>query len=336
VVAATVVRPAEPAISPPTQSFTTTVGDSVTATFTVANGGGSATGPLTAVISAGAPDFAVVANDCGVPLPPLGVCKILVTFTPSTAGAQSGILTVVDTTPGSMPVTATLAGTGIYSSPTLIIRPGTSDFGTVLTGATKTTAFTFSNNSGWDTDVVSLATSDPQFTIGSDLCSGHPLLANSRCTFTVTFVPAPPAGLKQAIVRATQASDGALLASASLSGTAALAECSPWLAMTPSTLDFQTTAAGTPVGPLRIVVAHRGCGTSQPLSVSKQDSTSSVGGASQFTFTSTCVGAILTPDDTCQVDVTFAPTKIGSFAAVLTVSNGSLISSSATVIGEAK
>jgi len=180
------------------------------------------------------------------------------------------------------------------------------------------------------------ASSDPEFTIGSDLCSGRPLAAKSRCTFNVTFTPAPPAGLKEAIVNATQTSDGAILASAAVSGTVALADCGVLrLAMTPTWLDFSTTGVGTPVGPSRLVVTNTGACASQALSVWMSDSTSSTGGASQFTYTSSCAAA-LAPAGSCQIDVTFAPTKVGSFAAVVNVSDNGVAWVLATVVGEPK
>ena len=330
-VAANVVTPSTLAVNPSSQPFTAIVGQPVTWTFNVSNSGGSPTGTLAATISAGAPDFAIASNDCVVALPALGVCKITVTFTPTAVGAKNGTLTVTDATPGSTPATATLTGTGIQDR-LVTITPATSDFGTVKIPAVKTTAFTMANNGGTATDIVALAASDPEFSIGSDLCSGRPLAAKAQCTFSVTFTPAGVNGLRQAMVNATQPSDGAILASAAVSGTVQIADTQPKLVFTPPTLDFGTTGVGVSVGPKTFTVTNTGGTATGALSVVKNDSTSSVGGASQFTYTTTCTAA-LAPNASCQLVVTFAPTISRSASAVLTVSDNSVASAYGTVTG---
>jgi hypothetical protein len=318
-VAANVVTPSTLAINPSTQIFTSIVGQPVTWTFNVSNSGGSPTGTLAATISAGGPDFAITSNDCVVALPSLGVCKIQVTFTPVAAGPKNGTLTVADATPGSLPATATLTGTGIADKQ-VVITPATSDFGSVKIPAVKTTAFTMTNNGGTATDIVALAASDATFVIASDLCSGRPLAAKGSCTFAVTFTPAGAAGLKQAMVNATQPSDGAILASAAVSGTVVAADSVAKLVFSPPTLDFGTTGVGVSVGPYTFTVTNTGGTATGALSVVKNDSTSSVGGASQFSYTSTCTGA-LAAGASCQLVVTFTPTIDRSASAVLTVSD---------------
>ena len=331
VVIATVVTPAETAISPLSQTFTARVGESVTWTFNVTNSGGSPTGTLTAAISAGASDFSIASNDCLVPLASLSVCKIQVTFAPSAVGAKNGTLTVADATPGSTPATATLAGNGIESAPSAIIAPASTDFGTVQIPLVKTTAFTLTNNSGSATGTLTLTSSDPEFTIGNDLCTGRPLAAKSQCIFDVTFAPEPPMGLKKATVNASQTSDGAILASATVSGTVQAEGPAP-LWTSPPYLDFGTTSVGVPVGPKIFTITNTGNTASGALAVIRGDSTSSVGGASQFTYTTTCTAA-LAPNGTCQVVVTYAPTIEGSASAVFTVSDGTVSAPNRTTTG---
>lgn len=330
-VAATVVTPSALAIGPSPQIFTAIVGQPVTFAFNVSNSGGSPTGTLAASISAGGPDFAIASNDCVVALPPLGVCKISVTFTPTAAGAKAGTLTVTDATPGSLPAVAVLTGTGIADK-LVVITPATSDFGSVQIPAVKTTAFTMTNNGGTATDIVALAASDAAFTVGSDLCSGRPLAAKGQCTFAVTFTPAGVAGLKQAMVNATQPADGAILASAAVTGTVVAAPTPPKLVFSPPTLDFGTTGVGVSVGPKVFTLTNEGGTPTGTLSVVKNDSTSSVGGASQFTYTTTCTGA-LAPAASCELVVTFSPTITRAASAVINVSDNNIASAFGTVTG---
>ena len=200
-----------------------------------------------------------------------------------------------------------------------------------LIPASKAIAFTVNNTGGTATDILTLAVTDAEFTVTSDTCTGRPLASGGQCTFTVSFAPTGPAGVKQALVNAAQAS-GTLIATAQLKGTAVVGTGRLKLVMTPPTLDFGTTGVGTPVGSLRFTVTNTSSTTTGSLSVANEDSGSSVGGASQFTFTTTC-SAALAPADSCQIDVTFAPTTAGTFAAVFTISDGTN-STYATVIGQ--
>jgi hypothetical protein len=240
-------------------------------------------------------------------------------------------LTVTDGAAGSTPATATLTGTAIAAA-ALAITPSSADFGAVKIPASKTTTFTMQNTGGTATDVLTVAVTDAEFTVTSDLCTGLPLAANARCTFTLTFTPSGPAGVRQALVNAAQAS-GTPLASAQVTGTVVAATLLQKLSMTPPMLDFGTTTVGAPVGPTRFTVTSTSGTVTGPLAVAMNDSASSPGGASQFTFTTTC-SAALPPADSCQIDVTFAPTTAGTSSAIFYVSDGTN-STYATVTGQA-
>ena len=85
---------------------TTSAYQSVTLTNT-----GNETMAISGISTSG--DFAQ-ANDCGSALAPGAHCTIHVTFTPTTAGARTGTLTVSDNAPGS-PHSIPLSGTGVIS-----------------------------------------------------------------------------------------------------------------------------------------------------------------------------------------------------------------------------
>jgi hypothetical protein len=238
---------------------------------------------------------------------------------------------VTDSTPGSMPATATLTGTGIVSATT--ITPTSNDFGTVLIGQYEAAAFTLANGGTSATDVIALATTDPQFIIDADLCSGRPLGVGGQCTFSVTFAPAS-VGVIQAMLDATQTSDGAVLTSAALNGTGRPISSGPELTVAPSNLDFGATIVGVPVGPLVFTVTNTGSLSTGALAIMKTDGPSSIGGASQFTFASSTCTTALVPSASCQVAVTFAPTVAGTAAAVITITDG-VAAASGTAVGVA-
>lgn len=328
-VAAVVVTPAALTINPPTAAFTASVGGTYVATFNVSNSGGSPTGNLSATISAGATDFAITSNDCVVPLASLAICKIQVTFKPASVGAKTGTLTVADATVGTVPATAALTGTAIAAT-NLVITPATSDFGTVDSTATKTTNFTIKNTGGTASDAIVIGGGSTEFIVDAALCNNLPLAPNASCAFTVTFKPAS-AGAKTAAIIATV--NGVASATAQVTGTGKVTGL-PVLTVDPPTLDFGTIGVDTTKGPLSLTVKNTGGSATGVLSVVKKDSTSSVGGASQFTFTSPdCNGATLDAGESCTVAVTYSPTIIGSASAVLTISDGSVSSANGTVIG---
>jgi len=325
-VTATVVTPSSLTISPTKQDFTTKVGQPFPWTFNVTNNGGAKTGTLSAAVTGAG--FAITQNSCPASLGALAACTIQVTFNPAAAGAVTGTLTVTDATPGSTPAVATLTGSGVSSA--VAITPTPKDLGTVVVGATPATApFTMSNTGTSATAIIALAASDPQFTVVNDLCSGHALAAQAQCTFSVTFAPTS-AGPKQATINATQTADGAVLATANLTGTGQDALKPAHLTISPPTLDFGTTGVGVPVGPKVFTVVNDGGTATGALTTLKNDSTSSVGGASQFNITGNDCNKVLAPNATCQVAVTFAPTITRSASAVIVVSDGVVSTSSTT------
>ena len=329
----TVVTPASLAIGPNPGSFSAVVGATSTAiAFNLANSGGSNSGSLTTALSGvNASDFAITDNKCVVPLGPLSVCAIQVVFKPATVGTKIATLTVTDATAGSTPVSATLNGTAI-GTPAVAIT-GAGNLGTVTVGqAGPASTYTITNSGGSATGALAVAAGDAEFAIGSDLCSGLPLAAGKTCTLTVAFSPTS-AGVKSAVLNAS--SGGAVLGTLQIQGTGAAVVAPPGppvLTMTPPTLDFGTIGVGIVSATQAFTVTNTGATASGVLSVVKNDSTSSVGGGSQFSYTTTCQAA-LAPAATCQVVVTFSPTIALSASATITVTDGTVSSTSHTVIG---
>ena len=326
----TVVTPPSLALNPTQGMFSSAVNaPSAVITFNLANSGGSISGALTAALGgANASEFSITDNRCVVPLVPLGVCAIQVVFNPTTPGSKTATLTVTDATAGSTPTTATLSGTAI-AGPTAIIT-GTANLGSVIVGQAGTaTTFTVTNTGGSATGPLAIAVGDLSFTIGSDLCSGQSLSPAKTCTFTVTFTP-KSVDVKSAVV--TVSSGGTPLGQLQIQGTGLAVPVPAALTMAPPTLDFGSIGVGT-VSPTQIfTVTNTGGLPTGVLSVAKSDSTSSVGGASQFSYTTTCQAA-LAPKATCQIVVTYSPTLVGNASATFAVSDGTTTSPTRTVVG---
>jgi hypothetical protein len=321
-ISVTVLSPASLTISPtPGASFAVVVGGtSDPITFTVRNNGTAPSGTLAAALGGtGAASFAMTDNQCSTALAGSpATCTIKVVYKPTAAGVVSATLTVTDATVGSTPVSATLSGSAVVEG--FLTIAGPQNLGdTVTVGQSSAAAtFTVSNGGGTDSDLVKVATTDAQFTINNDLCSGLPLAVGKTCTFTVTFSPASP-GLKTTVLAVSSGLE--VQAQKQIQGTGVAAPTPAVLSMSPATLDFGTIGVGMTVGPKTFTVTNSGGTATGLLSVVKLDSSSSVGAASGFTYTSTCAPS-LAPLGTCTVSVTFAPTIDGPASGLIRVSDG--------------
>ena len=324
-VSTTVVSPAALAITPNPGSFSAAVGaTSVVITFNVANSGGTTSGSLTTTLGGtDAKEFTITDNKCVVPLASLGVCAIQVVFNPATAGAKTATITVTDSTPGSVPATTVLNGTAIAGATAGIT--GAASLGNVVVGkAGAPSTYTVTNSGGTATGALSLSVSDPEFAIGNDLCTAQTLAPTKTCTFTITFSPTS-VGAKSAVLSVL--SGGKVVGTLQIGGTGTTAAA---LGMTPPSLDFGTIGVGTVSAPQTFSVANSGGTATGALTVAD----TGVGGASQFTFTTTCQAA-LAPAATCDVVVTFKPTVAGSASATFSVGDGTVTTPVRTVVGTA-
>jgi hypothetical protein len=328
----TVVAPASLLVSPSKGAFSTMVGTtSAPITFNFANPGGTTTGNLmAALVGANASDFQIQDNKCVVPLASLATCSVQVVFKPAgtAIGNRVATLTLTDTTAGSVPVSAALTGVVIEGRNPSIAGPLT--FAPVMVGqASPPSTYTIANSGGAATGELGVFTDDPQFAKGNDLCSGVSLDPGQTCTFTITFAPTKP-GAAASVLKVLSA--GVVLATLQITGTGSPVS-SLALTMTPVTLDFGTTVLSEPVGPMTFTVTNTGTTATGALSVVKSDSPASTGGASQFTFTTTC-SAPLAPSATCQVAVTFDPTMANkNMSAIIKVADGTVSAPTGTVVG---
>ncbi|MBN2575163.1 MAG: choice-of-anchor D domain-containing protein [Deltaproteobacteria bacterium] len=326
-VTAIAVTPANLAFQPPaTVTVSSPVGTaSSPISFTLVNSGGSASGALT-LTPAGATTEYTIDNQCILPLAANSLCKIVVVFKPTSAGTKALTLTVADANAPTTPLVATV--NGIATPQGSLSITGDGDFGTVVVGAASAPAkvFTITNTGGTDTGVVTIGVTDAQFVVSADGCSNLPLAGGKTCTVSLVLKPSA-AGAISAALSASAA--GSATATLPIKGVGIGAGA---LTVDPPTLDFGTTGVGVPVGPKVFTVTNTGGTATGALVVVKDDSTSSVGGASQFTVTTTCQ-APLAPLQTCQISVTFAPTIERSASATITVTDGTISSAPRTVVG---
>jgi hypothetical protein len=314
-------KPTSLVITPNLGAFSAAVGSpSPPITFNVANTGGSATGALTITLGGvNAADFAITDNKCVGSLAPLTTCAIQVVFKPASAGgSKTATLTVTDAIAGSIPAIANLSGFG--SSPPAVVIAGAANLGVVPVGQAGTpSTYTVTNTGGIATGALTVAVDSDQFVIGDDQCTGLPLAPGNTCTFTIAFCPTS-SGAESAGLSVSFGETSPL--TLPIQGTGLLMS-RLGLVMTPPTLDFGTVSVGSASSALTFTVTNADYATTGVLSVVKNDGSFSVGGASQFSYTTTCQAA-LAPAASCQVVVTFTPTIAGSASATFTVTDGTI------------
>jgi hypothetical protein len=325
-IVANVVTPSSLAFQIPTSvSVSSPVGSSSSIlSFSLVNSGGYTSGALTVTPSGDAAQF-VIDNQCLLPLAATSSCKVNVVFKPTTVGQKTLTLTVADASAPLASAVATVIGTATTPG-SLTISGGVSDFGSVSVGLTSAPAaiFTVTNPGSNDTAAVHIESfTDASFVVTADGCSNQPLAATKSCTVSVVFKPTT-AGLASANLIAS--ASGTASASWPIKGTGVGAA---ELVLAPSTLDFQGVVVNTTSGTKTFTVTNNGQSATGALEVVKADSTSSVGGGSQFSYTTTC-GASLLPTESCAVVVTFAPLQAVSASATITVRSVDLVTSSTT------
>jgi hypothetical protein len=189
-------NPARLVISPGGQNFGSVpvTATSATTDFTVSNAAGSSIDQATGAISVTlqSSDFFITSNLCAnTSLPGGASCHILVAFVPGTLGLRSATLAVTASPGGS--VSAPLSGMG---TPPLTVMPTSFDFFSTPVGMAGSTAmFTFTNNGGALSPLLTLTSSPSSvFRVMTDGCGARTLTPLTSCTVTVQFFPQAPAG----------------------------------------------------------------------------------------------------------------------------------------------
>ncbi|HZM28103.1 MAG TPA: choice-of-anchor D domain-containing protein, partial [Gemmatimonadales bacterium] len=178
------LSPATLSVMPAAQNYgDVAVGNNSTATITVSNSGGVASGtPSVAITGADMALFTIASNTCVGALPPAGSCTASVRFAPTSAGNKAAMLTA-SATPGGMAV-ASLNGNGLAPG-NLAIAPTARDFGSVLQGQMSSAlSFTVSNSGQTATSSLSVGLTGSgaaQFSVMTDTCSGQTLAPSASC-----------------------------------------------------------------------------------------------------------------------------------------------------------
>lgn len=140
-------------------------------------------------------------------------------FTPISAGAVSGSLSLVNNSPSS-PLAVPITGTGVAQSLQLSASPASLSFGSVTDGTSASQTVTLSNTGNANVSLSQISVSGTAFT-ASGLAVPLTLSPGQTAQFSVTFAPTTTGALSGTATVTSNASNSP--ASVSLSGTGAAA-----------------------------------------------------------------------------------------------------------------
>jgi hypothetical protein len=266
---------------------------------------------------ADASDFAITGNNCGSALAPGKTCAITATFTPSASGARTASISVGSNVAGS-PETVLLQGNGMAASaPAASLSPTSLSFPNTTAGTTAAALSTTLSNTANATLNISGITltganvADFAIAAAGTTC-GTTLAAVSSCTISVTFTPAAVATYTASISVADDAAGTPQTATLSGTGTAVPA---PIASLSPTTLTFPSTTAGTTSAAMSTTLSNTG---NAVLNISGITLTGT--NTADFAETTTC-GTTLAAGSTCTISATFAPAAAGSYTASISVAD---------------
>jgi len=290
-------------------------------TVTMTNSGGL---PLNAISTAISGAFTVI-NNCGGTLAAGSSCTFSVIFTPLTATAMTGTLTISDQNRAQ---NVALSGTGI--TPALIISSSLLvNFGSVEVGVPSATKqLTISDASSAGLTGLSFSFSGPgasSYALGTNTCTGT-VSYGGPCLFQLIFTPVA-VGATSATMTIAATSFDTLPVAVSLNGTGLLP---PTLTLGAAQLNMGSTALEYSSAPFTVPITNTGQVTMNLPTFSIIGTNAADFAWSLPTDITGCT-TTLAPAATCNVQVTFSPLAIGQRVATLVVTSTNAVPTTATV-----
>ena len=327
-ITAVVTSGAKLVISPAAPQTAANTGKTNTVTVTVANGGGSPTGGISAAITPANPEFSVSGTTCAVGLLPLGTCTVTVTFAPVTDGTKTAVLAVTDAgaPAGTLPTTVTI--TGVATGLSNLVITGGPDLGTVALGDVGTpVTFTVKNTGGTDATGVSVTSNNAAFVLGNDGCTGQTLAKTTgTCTVTLTFAPSATGlpGAYSGLLTATAAGTNPFNLPVTATATTPAI-----LTIEPNPLAFNGIALNTQSAAGTLTITNTGGASTGAITVP-------AGLGNGFLLSGNTCSAPLLPTQTCTISITYTPGAITQSTWTFTVTSASGATATAQLTGTGK
>ncbi|MGI4852762.1 MAG: choice-of-anchor D domain-containing protein [Janthinobacterium lividum] len=187
------------------------VGGSSTLSVTITNTSATTINSIAAAIN---PSSFTVASDCGSNMNSNASCNLLVTYTPTAAGASTGMVTL-QSSDATSPLRIALTGTGTVLPPQLSLTPASLNFGVLAVGNSATLTTTLLNTGNASVSSIAIGVT-AGFTANSTC--GSSLAPGSSCSIAVTYA-ATAAGVLSGLLT-VNSSDPASPLTASLTAAA--------------------------------------------------------------------------------------------------------------------
>jgi len=276
-----------------------TVGNNPSLSETVTNTGG--TSVTISQVAASGTGFSLSGITTPVTLTAGQSAGFTVTFTPASAGTDTGNVTV--TSNASNPtLTIPLSGTGVAAG-ALGANPTSLSFGNVTVGNNPSLSETVTNTGGTSVTISQVAASGTGFSL-SGITTPVTLTAGQSAGFTVTFTPASAGTATGNVTVTSNASNPTLTIPLSGTGVAVAGQ----LTVTPTTLPLGSVVVGTSGTASGSLTAS---GTSVTVTAANSNnSVFSVGGLS--------LPVTIPVGQSATFTVTFSPQVTGAASATLT------------------
>jgi hypothetical protein len=242
-------------------------------------------------------------NPCPNPMPGNYGCVMSVTFNPTTAGPQTGSLTV--SVPG-LSKASSIPLTGTAYTPPAISAPSSLTFGGVANGASSTLPLSVSDIGSQDLTISGLAisgTNAGDFSAASGQCAT--IAGGSSCNVNVTFRPSIT-GTRSAVLTVTgNAANSPQTVAITGTGQA------PAVSLSPNSLDFGGQNKGTSSAPSQVTLTNSGNGSLTLTNITSSN---------DFSQTNNC-GTTLAAGASCQIALVFTPSILGAESGTLTIAD---------------
>lgn len=271
---------------------------SAAARFTVSNPGPGAAslGP----IATGNSVFALDATTCASSLAPLASCTADISFVPTSAGVQNGVLTVPVTNAGSTAATASLQGTGTQQG--AVSLPASIDFGTlVLNGPREDRTVEVRNTGNGPLTISSVSVTAP---FGLQNPCPTTLAAGATCVLTLSFTPSSFGTFNGTLAFSSDAQGGNIATALS-----AVVSSVPY-AVSPTIADFGSVMVGSDSTPRSFQFTNSGTST-LPLGA--------IAASGDFRLSTNTCGNSVAPSSSCTLGVVFRPLAGGPRSGTLTI-----------------
>jgi len=240
-------------------------------------------------------------NPCPNPMPGNYGCTMSVTFNPTTAGAQTGSLTVA--IPG-VSKTSSIPLTGTAYTPPAIGVANSLSFGGVPSGTSSTLPLSISDTGSQDLTISGLAisgTNAADFSVASGQCAT--ISGGSTCNVNISFRPSVT-GNRSAVLTVTGNAANSPQ-TITLTGTGQASAVS----LSPASLGFGSQNQGSTSAPLQATLTNTG---NESLTIT------SIASSGDFSQTNNC-GTTLAASASCQIAVVFTPSTVGSESGTLSI-----------------